>query len=327
MDLVLNTYGTYLTKDHQNFVVVHKDGKQRVLPSKVRHILISKGAQISSDAALLALENEIDVFFLDKSGNHAGRLWSMKFGSVSTIRHKQLDFTFSKSAVKWIKEVLTDKIDNQIALLMSFDTTSKPLLQEQVEKSICKLSDYKGKIKKQDAEFVNEIAPGLRGWEGNATRVYLKTINHFMPEPYQFEKRSQNPATDVFNCLLNYGYGILYGKVETALIKNGIDPYIGVMHREDYNRPVLVFDVIEKFRIWIDYVVINLCMQNVIDEDCYSIKEDGSYWLESMGRRILIQSVNDYLDEIINLDGMQRSRLTHIDLYAQQLAQRFLKID
>ncbi|MEA3447892.1 MAG: hypothetical protein U9Q98_05505, partial [Bacteroidota bacterium] len=42
------------------FVVVHKDGKQRVLPFKVRHILISKGAQISSDAALMALENEID---------------------------------------------------------------------------------------------------------------------------------------------------------------------------------------------------------------------------------------------------------------------------
>ncbi len=325
MDLVLNTYGTYLTKDHQNFVVVHKDGKQRVLPSKVRHILISKGAQISSDAALMALENEIDVFFIDNSGNHAGRLWSMKFGSVSTIRHKQLDFTFSKPAVTWIKSVLSDKIDNQIALLYSFDTKNEKD-ESKIEKAIRKLNDYKTKVNSLKAEFVNEISPALRGWEGNATRVYLKVISDFLPDKYKFEKRSQNPAMDIFNCLLNYGYGILYGKVETALIKNGIDPYIGVMHREDYNRPVLVFDVIEKFRIWIDYVVINLCMQEVIDEDCYSVKDDDSYWLESMGKRILIQSVNDYMDEVISMNGIQRSRINHIDLYAQQLAQQFLKI-
>jgi CRISPR-associated protein Cas1 len=326
MDLVLNTFGTYLTKDHENFVVVHKDGKQKVLPEKVRHILVSKGAQISSDAALLALEHNIDVFFLDAVGNHAGRLWSMKYGSVSTIRHKQLDFTFSKAAVAWIKKILQDKIDNQIALIYSFDTQGDNEKTETVKKAVRKLNDYKTKIDSLQADLVTEIAPGLRGWEGNSSRIYFQTINRFIPEKYQFERRTQNPAMDVFNCLLNYGYGILYGKVETALIKSGIDPYIGVMHREDYNRPVLVFDVIEKFRVWVDYVVVNLSIQQVIDEDCYSVKTDGSYWLESMGRRILIQSINDYLDEVISMDGIQRSRLTHIDLYAQALAQRFLKI-
>lgn len=130
---------------------------------------------------------------------------------------------------------------------------------------------------------------------------------------------------DVANAMLNYGYGLLYGRIEGALIKAGIDPYVGVMHRDDYNRPVLVYDVIELYRVWIDYVVFSLLCQNVITEEHYSVRGDGSYWLEPLGRRVLIQSVNDYLEEVIEEKGLQRSRVTQIVLYAQNLAQKFKK--
>jgi CRISPR-associated protein Cas1 len=63
----------------------------------------------------------------------------------------------------------------------------------------------------------------------------------------------------------------------------------------------------------------------VINEDCYIVKDDGSYWLEGLGKRILIQSMNDYFDEIINISGLSRSRKNHIDVYASKLAQRILK--
>lgn len=95
------------------------------------------------------------------------------------------------------------------------------------------------------------------------------------------------------------------------------------MHRDDYNRPVLAFDVIELYRVWVDYVVFMLFRQKAITSDHYSVRSDGSYWLESLGRRILIQSLNDYLDEVVDNDNLKRSRLTQINLYAQKLAQRF----
>jgi CRISPR-associated protein Cas1 len=324
MELVLNTFGTSLIKENGNLVVVHHDGKQIMPLDKLKTITISKGAKISSDAALLAIENEIEILFVDGTGKPQGRLWSIKYGSVSTIRRKQLDFTFSKAAVKWIKEVLMQKFDNQIALLISLAPLEWKHKQK-LDKAIERINDYKDKVKMQKAEIVSDIAPSLRGWEGAASRAYFEIISLILPEEYNFEKRSQHPATDVFNSVLNYGYGILYGKVEGSLIKAGLDPYVGVMHREDYNRPVLVFDVIEKFRIWIDYVVARLLMMKAINEDCYSVKQDGSYWLEALGKRILIQSINDYLDEIITLKGISRSRANHIDLYAQNLAQRILK--
>ena len=96
-----------------------------------------------------------------------------------------------------------------------------------------------------------------------------------------------------------------------------------MLHRDDYNRPVLVYDVIERYRVWVDYVVATLARQHVVSDEYYSVRDDGSYWLEPLGRRVLIQSLNDYLEEVVQINGISRSRATQIQLYAQQLAQTF----
>jgi CRISPR-associated protein Cas1 len=324
MELVLNTYGTSLLKDNDTFMVVNSEGKQRIHPQGLKTITIAKGAMISSDAALLAIEHEIDVLFVDQTGNPRGRVWSHKYGSVSTIRKGQLEFTFSPAAVQWIKKVIVHKMENQQALLLSLKTESAAD-EERIKTAIRRIDDYRTKAILLEGEIVPEIASSLRGWEGAASHIYFDVINLFLPDGYKLRGRKQHPATDITNCLLNYAYGILYGKIEGALIKAGIDPYVGVFHRDDYNRPVLVFDVIERYRVWADYVVIALAMQKVINEDCFSIRDDGSYWLEALGKRMLIQSINDYFEEVIRENGLDRSRLTHISLYAQQLAQEFKK--
>lgn len=325
MDISLNTFGTVLTKDKGLFLIIHKDGKQSLNPADIKTITIGKGAQITSDAALLAIENQIDVLFVDGKGTPLGRIWSVKYGSISTIRRKQLDFSFSGEAVEWIKNIVATKIENQLALLVSVAPDAWAG-NAALEKTLVRLNDYKNKVLKSSGEIVNDIAPSLRGWEGAASKAYFEIISVMLPEKYYFESRSQHPATDIFNAMLNYGYGILYGKIEGALIKAGIDPYVGVLHRDDYNRPVLAFDIIELYRVWVDYVVVRLAQQEAVNEDCVSRRDDGSVWLEALGRRIVIQSMADYLGEIVSIKGLDRSRQTHIELYCQNLAQMFLKL-
>ena len=326
MELVLNTFGTSLNRDNEGFVVTHKDGRQRIPVAGIKSIQISRGAQITSDAVMLAIEHEIEVLFMDKSGMPIGRIWSPRYGSVSTIRKGQLNFTFSNDALQWIKEIIRRKIENQQALLLMMRTDNVAINRKR-EKNIARLEDYRTKITSLNGEIVSDVAAQLRGWEGVASKIYFETLNDLIPEEYRFEMRTQHPAMDVVNAFLNYGYGVLYGKIEGALITAGIDPYIGILHRDDYNRPVLVYDVIELYRIWVDYVVYSLVVQQVVTDEYYSVREDGSYWLESLGRRVLIQSLNDYLDEIITVKGVNRSRLTQIQLYAQDLAQLFKKYE
>ena len=326
MELIISTFGTSLNRENEGFVITTTEGRQRIPAEGITSIQISRGAQISSDAVMLAMEKEIEVLFMDKNGNVIGRIWSPKYGSVSTIRKGQLNFSFSTEAIRWIKEVICQKIENQQALLLTFES-SDIMIQNHVQKSIRRLEDYRTKVSTINGEVISDIASTLRGWEGLSSKIYFETLNLFLPEQYRFEKRSQHPATDVANAFLNYGYGVLYGKVEGALIKAGIDPYIGVLHRDDYNRPVLVYDVIELYRVWVDYVVFTLLTQNVITDEFYSVQSDGSYWLESLGRRVLIQSLNDYLEETIEVNGNSRSRAYQIFLYAQKLAQQSKKAE
>jgi CRISPR-associated protein Cas1 len=117
---------------------------------------------------------------------------------------------------------------------------------------------------------------------------------------------------------------MLYNHVERGLIKAGIDPYVGIMHRNEYNRPVLVYDMIEQYRVWADFVVINLCMQKVMFPDFFDV-ENNVWLLNENGKRILIQSINDYMNEIVERNGKQRSRITHIELDAQNFASKLKK--
>jgi CRISPR-associated protein Cas1 len=324
MHLILNSFGASIGKENSLFAVSTAEGKQLIPPRDVKSISISRGARISSDAVLLAIENEIDVLFVDSLGSPSGRIWSIRYGSVSDIRRSQLEFLYSPKAVEWVKELILEKLNNQVALLLSLQDGKDAPLQRKLAASINSIEDYKSKIRQADADYISDIAPSLRGWEGVASRKYFEAMSLCLPENYRFGSRSQHPATDRFNAMLNYGYGMLYGKIEGALIKAGIDPYAGIFHRDDYNRPALVFDVIEKYRVWIDYVVMQLCQQDAMSEECF-VNDDNSLRLEGLGKRIVIQSVNDYLEEIIRIKGIDRSRAEHIQLYAHQLAAHFMK--
>ncbi len=321
MHIILNSYGTSLQRHQDRFVIYTQEGKDHIAPNQVKSISVSKGAKVSSDAVLLAIEHEIDLLFIDSRGMPKGRVWSVQYGSISTIRKNQLEFIFSEKSVQWVKELLTYKMDTQQALLLALDTEEEKA-QRIIQRAINALEDHKQKIAKAEGKVISDVAASLRGWEGAANRRYFEAINEILPKAYQFEGRSQHPATDRFNALLNYGYGMLYGKIEGALIKAGIDPYVGIFHRDDYNRPVLVFDVIERYRVWVDYVAIQLCRQEAFPEECFVFRQ-GACWLEGLGKRILIQSVNDYLAEVVQMGSLERSRGVHIQQYAHQLAKFF----
>lgn len=99
MEIVLNTFGTSLNRDNQGFVISNQDGRQRIPAQGIRSIQIGKGAQITSDAVMLAIDNEIDIVFTDRSDMPKGRVWSPQYGSISTIRKGQLAFSMSPDAL------------------------------------------------------------------------------------------------------------------------------------------------------------------------------------------------------------------------------------
>ncbi|HMP93354.1 MAG TPA: CRISPR-associated endonuclease Cas1 [Phnomibacter sp.] len=325
LNIVVQKHGTRIGLCNGLLSITNGQQEHKIPLNKIKSLQLTRSCIITTDALLLALEQGIDVLFVGRKGDPLGRLWNSRFGSISTIRKNQLAFAESAAAVTWMKGLLMMKLQHQQALLITLYRTDRAT-DQLIEETITYLDGYEKKIKDSAADKVSALADTWRGWEGSCSRKYFACLNQHLPDMYRFEKRSQHPAKDMFNALLNYAYGMLYGIIEGALIKAGVDPFIGIMHRNEYNKAVLSFDIIEVFRYWADYVVCNLCMQQVIFPDMFEIEADD-YWLAPAGKRILVQSMQDYLDEVIEWQKLERSRTTHIELFCQQLAAMLKQYD
>ena len=182
-------------------------------------------------------------------------------------------------------------------------------------------------VASQQAASVAAVADTLRGLEGTAGRLYFETLSYVLPPDYRFAGRSSRPAQDAFNAFLNYAYGMLYGKVEKALILAGIDPYLGFLHRDDYNQLSMVFDFIEPYRNFADEVVFRLFSGkkiNLAHTSPVSGNKTGLS-LNADGKMLLVTAYNDFMDqERIRYRGRNLTRSHCIQLDAHRFANELI---
>jgi CRISPR-associated protein Cas1 len=119
-----------------------------------------------------------------------------------------------------------------------------------------------------------------------------------VPQTFRFKGRSRQPAKDEFNATLNYAYGILYSLVEKACVYAGLDPYVGFLHADNYNKKSLVFDLIEPFRILGDRAVVLLFTGRRVQKNSFE-SIPGGMALNREGRAFFIAHFNERLDKAV----------------------------
>ena len=159
------------------------------------------------------------------------------------------------------------------------------------------IRDCLGRIRQLEGT-VEERRGSVLGLEGAAGRVYFTCLGRLVPEAYHFEGRSRQPATDGFNAMLNYGYGVLYSLVEKACICAGLDCYVGLLHTDNYGKKSLVFDLIEPFRILGDRTALLLFTGRRVKTE-YFEAIPGGVALSPAGRAALLESFNERLDKAV----------------------------
>jgi len=327
MQLIINTYGTYVhIKDELFEVTVPKDGekeKHHFASQKVTSILMSKGSAISTDAIILAMKNNIDIIVFEYDGVPVGRFWHSKPGSTSRIRKQQLEASLNSAGVFWVKSWLAAKLGNQVDFLKRLKN-HRPDTAEMIQEKIDSISALKTKIENQEADKIDAIDSSLRGFEGTAGRIYFEILSTLLTERYRFAGRSFRPATDPFNAFLNYAYGVLYSRVEKVLVIAGLDPYVGFMHRDDYNMKSMVFDFIEPYRIYADEVVFKLFSAKKVNDSHTSAITNGIS-LNAEGKNLLMQSLIKFLDEeTIRYNGRNQTRINAMQMDAHQFANKLI---
>lgn len=322
MQLVINSYGAYLRKNGNCFLVKREDRSFEVAVGKVNSILITTAAYITTDAIKLAVDNNIDIVFLDSHGDPYGRVWHPKLGSTTLIRRRQLEVYDTLDGLNLAKEWGLRKLENQIDLLGRMRKTreeKRNLLDGyilEIENSRDQMKRLRGTIESRRQDML--------GLEGMAARAYFEAISSIMPERYRFAGRSRNPAKDEFNALLNYGYGVLYSLVEKGCIIAGLDPYLGFLHSDSYNKKSLVFDIIEMFRIYVDETVVFLFSRRMVKDGFFEPLEQGM-GLSKEGKAALIEALNKTLEETVLYRGRNVKRRNTIQMECHRIANGLIR--
>lgn len=323
MQLVVSSYGAYLQKSGDCFKVRTGQQLAEISSKKVSSILISTSACLSTDAVRMALENNIDIVFLDEHGNPYGRIWHPKLGSTTLIRRQQLRIADTPAglelALGWVKA----KFQNQLVLLSKLRTT-RPTKHARITFYITSLTDTMSRLHSLTGTIeVNRST--ILGIEGSGGRVYFEALSFLLPDRYRFTERSRDPAKDEFNALLNYSYGVLYSKVEKACIIAGLDPYAGFIHTDRYNKRSLVFDLMENYRIWADEVVISLFASRRVKGSQFD-EVVGGYTLSREGKMVLLSSLSTFMEGTIRYKGKNMQRQNVIQMDCHNIANRLISI-
>jgi len=324
MQIYLNTYGTYLhVKDDMFEIKIPGNGseptKQHIAAHKVSSIVMSTSGALSTDAVMLALKNNIDIIFTKPDGHPMGRIWHSKLGSTTKIRKRQLEASLGKEAIKFTKLWITEKMTNQLEFIKDLKK-HRPQMADFLNDKIARIENLMVSVDKLDTEKIEEIADTIRGLEGTAGRLYFETISYVLPEQYQFDGRSMRPAKDSFNAFLNYGFGVLYSRVEKSLMLAGLDPYVGFLHRDDYNQKSMVFDFIEPYRIFVETTVFRLFSAKKVNK-AHTDEITNGITLNKEGKELLITALNGYMEsETIRYKGRNQTRANAMQQEAHSFA-------
>lgn len=325
MQIFINTYGTYVHVKDEMFKIRVPDKEKKknsvnhIAAHKITSFVMSKGAALSTDAIALALKHNIDIVIVDGLGHPMGRFWHSKLGSTAKIRKAQLEASMNVIGLNQIKIWLTQKLENQADFLQDLKKHRKGLREFLNQKSDSIL-DFRQKIQETNAHNINEVADSFRGWEGSAGRHYFDALSKCMPDAFAFSGRSFRPAKDEFNAMLNYAYGILYSRTERALMLAGLDPYVGFMHRDDYNTKSLVFDYIEPYRIHAERFVFRLFTGKKINKAYFEELTNG-FSLNEEGKKFFVSPYLEYLDsDRIRYKGRLQTRMNAMQLEAHRFA-------
>ena len=86
----------------------------------------------------------------------------------------------------------------------------------------------------------------LRGIEGEDASLYFGIFDEMIlnqKDDFSFCGRSRRPPLDKVNAMLSFGYTLLTNDCANALEGVGLDPYVGLMHRDRPGRKSMALDM------------------------------------------------------------------------------------
>ncbi len=282
--LYITETGAQVRREGERLSVWKGKKKLHSSPAYDLHQMVLFGNIGITPAAMhTALMLGIDLVLLSTTGSYRGRLVGPQGRNVilrqmQYRRYEDEDFRLGAA-----RGFVSGKIRNMRTLIMR--------LARRRNRDIAHTAQRLRALLKQIDRADN--ADALRGIEGAATATYFGALSQFFPTAFPFTKRTRRPPKDAVNAMLSFGYTLLSSDMESAVLRVGLDPYIGYLHLVDYGRPSLALDMMEEFRpVIVDAMVLDLLNHGQIKKEDFE-QRDGGVFLCGDGRTQLIRAYQD----------------------------------
>jgi CRISP-associated protein Cas1 len=316
--LIAETFGSHIGKYSERLKITQN--KEVLAQAPLLHLeslhVLSRGVSISADALEACCDYGIPVHFLDNRGTPYASVYAGGLAGTAITRREQLRAYDDSRGVRLALSIAAGKIQNQVISLKYLAKTRKDTpVGEELHLLSLEVQDYLRPLEELEGNHVETIRETLMAIEGSSARVYWKACRQVVPEQYSWEKREGRGAKDPVNSLLNYGYGILYGEVERALVQAGLDPFAGFIHVDRPGKPSLTLDFIEEFRqVVVDRVVLGLVARH------FKVEQEETGMMTDTTKRSYAEHILSHLDAQMRYQGKRFPLRQIIQAQARQLA-------
>jgi CRISPR-associated protein Cas1 len=248
----------------------------------------------------------IDCLFLTQKGRPVAMLRSLDDDSHVKTRVCQYEALKNGKGPQIAKQFVLGKLEGQNQVLKKYGL---------------RRHDFSVMEKAQNLEADNTegFRTRLMAIEGHFSDRYFSQIFGLIPEPLRPERRRTFKAYDGVNNIFNLAYELLSWKVQHALIKAKLEPYLGFLHSTARGKPSLICDFQELYRYLIDDFAIQYCRKlnrkdfTVKPEDFSKKRKGKREYLNDSQTHDFVKALNQYFQSKIRIPRVRMGKQQEIE--------------
>lgn len=254
--------------------------------AKATAVAIFGNVQVTTQALSELLKRGIPLALFTRNGRLKGHLTPAASGNIPLRLEQYRAASDPLRALEIARSIVAAKLFNSAALLAGYRAHyPSPALA----------STHDALLDLEAKAAAAPDAASLMGFEGAGAAAYFEVFPLLNRSELPFPGRRRHPATDPLNALLSLGYTLLGNEIRALVEAASLEPFLGFLHRPDYNRPSLALDLLEPFRSAVaDRLALRLVNERVLQPEDFATRVSGPL---AGGVVLVPQSFDKYLAE------------------------------
>jgi len=260
--------GELIRKDYSLAYVI-KPNNTYYIPIEQVDMIMCFG-EVSLNKRVLGLLNiyHITILFFNYYDHYIGRFSSKKYADGKIIVQQALFYNNYQQRLKLAKIFIYGEFKNCLSLLKYYNKKGFCLINiiKQIEDSINHI---------EETQTIDQLLL----LEAITKKTYYNSFDIILKNTiYKFNSRSKKPPKNEINCLLSYGYSLLYGTILSDIDKSSLMPQISFIHSLSKETDSLQFDIADVLKpIYIDRMIIRIIRKKQLKQSYFTYENESCY--------------------------------------------------